>query len=266
MSRFNFNANTLPDAKEYILCRAKQLLRHSYKLNFIQEYEWGISALFEKDKQLYQSLYILQQYRGNGVYLKNVKQTILTSQECGIEEYLLKNNIAHVTENLTPFREYKIVQDFYGNKKTQRSNIHLMNHIDEGLWILTKINASEIAKKAYCLHPIIQSDEDLLQNYHLLNDIDVQTIIALTEYRSVANEYLSKRIIKSIDEIRLSPLKDVNDMLIADKIQNKKDFDLYHKNTHLRSQELTHYFDNWLKKLNITENFYTDCFQFLHND
>ena len=83
-----------------------------------------------------------------------------------------------------------------------------------------------------------------------------EVLIAVMEYRSVANEYLSQREIKSIDEIRLSPLKDVNDMLIADKVQNYKDFEIYHKSTHARSKELDQYFKNWLRKLNINPDQY----------
>lgn len=213
---------------------------------------------------MYQSIYILEQYRKKGIYKQNINETILTSTECGIEEYLISKSIDYVCVSLTPFREYDIISNFYGNQKANRSGVDLMNHIDEGLFILEKIGASELAKKAYCLHPILQSDEALLENYDLLKDVDVKVIICLMEYRSVANEYLSKRKINSIDEIRLSPLKDVNDMLIADKIQNKKDFELYHKDTHPRSSELSEYFDNWLIRLNISDDFYSECFQYCH--
>jgi hypothetical protein len=78
------------------------------------------------------------------------------------------------------------------------------------------------------------------------------------EYRRVANNYLSKRMINSIDEIELSPLKDVNDMLIADKVQNRKDFELYHLDTHERSDVLDQYFKNWLIRLGITEERYQE--------
>lgn len=263
-SRFDFNSNTIEDAKNYINARSKQLLRHNYKLRNIEEFYWGISAYFSKDDKMYQSIYILEQYRNKGIYRKNINKTILTSIECGIEEYLISKSINYVCVSLTPFREYDIISNFYGNQKANRSGVHLMNHIDEGLFILDKIGASELAKKAYCLHPILQSDEALLENYDLLKDVDAKVIICLMEYRSVANEYLSKRKINSIDEIRLSPLKDVNDMLIADKIQNKKDFELYHKDTHHRSSELSEYFDNWLIRLNVSDNFYSECFQYCH--
>lgn len=261
-SRFNHNANNISDAKEYIISRAKQLLRLGYKLENIKEYDFGISAYFSKNKDYFQSLYIIEQYRGKGVYKNNITNKILTSVECGIEDYLIKNKIPYICENLTPFVEYQIISNFYKDTKANRSGVFLMNHIDEGLYILEKIGASDVAKKAYCLHPILQSDEALIYNYELLNDINSQVLISCVEYRSVANEYLSKRKISSIEEIRLSPLKDVNDMLIADKIQNKKDFEIYHKGNHHRSDELDEYFNKWLTKLNVTDEFYSECFQY----
>lgn len=155
--------------------------------------------------------------------------------------------------------EFQIIKEFYGDKTAKRSGVPLINHIEEGLVILTYLNASEIAKKAYCLHPIFQSDEALLENYEIkLGKIENKVLICTLEYRTVANEYLSKRIINSLDEIRLSPLEDVNNMLIADKIQNKKDFDVYHKGKHERSDELTIYFNNWLERLGVTEKIYKE--------
>jgi hypothetical protein len=47
-------------------------------------------------------------------------------------------------------------------------------------------------------------------------------------------------------------------MLIADKIQNRKDFELYHLGKHERSSELDSYFKNWLERLDITEEFYQE--------
>lgn len=260
--RFNYDATTVIDAAEYMLARAKQLLRLEYKLQNMQAFEWGVTAYFTKNEETFQSIYVLEQYREKGIYKNSITTKILTSKECGIEKYLQNNNIPYVCESLTPFAEYQIISNFYKNKRAKRSGVFLMNHIDEGLYILEKIKASEIAKKAYCLHPILQSDDALLENYNLLNNLNAQVLISCMEYRSVANGYLSKREIESIEDIRLSPLKDVNDMLIADKIQNKKDFELYHKKTHDRTNELDIYFNNWLQRLNVSRNFYLECFQY----
>ena len=54
----------------------------------------------------------------------------------------------------------------------------------------------------------------------------------------------------------MSPLFEVNDMLIADKIQNKKDFMIYHFGKHERSEELHAYFDKWLDVLTIDNSGY----------
>lgn len=159
--------------------------------------------------------------------------------------------------------EYTLIAHYYGSQKAKRSGVHLIKHIDEGLLVLEKINATHIARKAYCLHPLVQSDADLLANQHLLDNIDQPVIIALMEYRAVANAYLSTRTINAISEIKLSPLQAVNEMLIADKIQNKKDFELYHKGKHARSAALSAYFDNWLERLGISHALYSEIIHFI---
>jgi len=148
--------------------------------------------------------------------------------------------------------EYNMIKTEYGDKITKRSDVKLINHIDEGLIILDKINAKELAKKAYCIHPIFQGDRELSIVYDI-GEVAISPIVCILvmEYRSIANAYLSKRKINSINEIKLSPIKDVNDMLIADKIQNYKDFMLYHFDTHPRSKELYEYFHNWFIRLGL---------------
>lgn len=149
--------------------------------------------------------------------------------------------------------EYKLISEIYGNTKAKRSDVPYINHIDEGLIILDIIGASTESKKAYCVHPLFQSDGDLLIAYTEGNwyGINANIILLAMEYRSVANEFLSIVKPTSTSDIRLSPLKDVNDMLIADKIQNRKDFNLYHKGKHPRSNELDLYFSLWLYRLGI---------------
>ncbi len=155
--------------------------------------------------------------------------------------------------------EYKIISEVYGDTRAKRSGVLYMNHIDEGLAILDMIGASKDSKKAYCVHPLYQGDVDLLETYDNANySIHYNIMLLVMEYRSIANEYLSSKVLAYPNQIRLSPLKDVNDMMIADKIQNRKDFDLYHKGKHARSTDLVWYFNLWLTRLGITEERYQE--------
>lgn len=169
-------------------------------------------------------------------------------------------------------REYELIQQFYGNRTAERSKIPLMNHIDEGLAILDRLNAWPATKAAFCLHPMIQDPGDLFRNNaRLRHDPKVdRTALRLATgyytgpgypgwgYRNHAQAYLCKphtddwdldRIKAEIHFDAMHP--QVKKMLIADKIQNQKDFLAAHDGTHPRSKELTKYFENWLKILGV---------------
>lgn len=142
---------------------------------------------------------------------------------------------------------YKLIKQYYGNRTAKRSGVPLMNHIDEGLAILDKLNASINAKDAYCLHPIFQSNDDFNNNINMdLTGINPNAIALTIEYRHVANSYLSTGKLK--DFIGFTNT-DIYHMLYADKYQNYKDFKKYHQGIHPRSKQLTMYFDNWIKML-----------------
>lgn len=156
-------------------------------------------------------------------------------------------------------KAYKIISNFYGTKRAERSNVPLMNHINEGLVILDYYMASHSAKDAFCLHPVVQKDSDLVSN--LTNEIldvrlNARTMAYAMEYRRVANAYLLEKYNSEEDVIELSPINEVNLMLKADKIQNRKDFLRYHYGTHERSEDLGQYFKNWLKALGVSEDEY----------
>lgn len=174
---------------------------------------------------------------------------------------------------------YERIVEFYGDKTAKRSGVPLINHINEGLEILDRLHAHPDVKEAFCIHPMIQADPDLLANYHDLVDgtggrklylpITANVLGLAMEYRNIANAFLSDQIDIGPDAIMretiypkkplvLSPLAGVNMMLVADKVQNRKDFIAYHQATHARSRELTFYFDFWLKRLEISEQQYQD--------
>lgn len=146
--------------------------------------------------------------------------------------------------------EYKIIKDLYKNDTTKRSGVPLMNHIDEGIAIMVERGASDRAIRAYIVHPVFQGDANLEEILNSDTLVDMNVVILAMEYRRTANSYLCK---PSTDNWDLNDignavgflLPDVREMLIADKIQNQKDFRLYHYGTHARSDQLESYFIKW---------------------
>jgi len=144
-------------------------------------------------------------------------------------------------------KAYQIISDYYGDSTTKRSGVKLINHIDEGIEILNSIGADDDTIDAYCLHPILQSDEDFNKNLTMdFTGVSTKALLLAVEYRRVANSYLSTNKIE--DFVGFTNIS-IKQMLLADKLQNEKDFALYHEGVHPRSAELREYFDNWLNIL-----------------
>lgn len=253
---------------EYYDIKSKELLKFGFKLvNIdISSFNDAVIATFVKENKKYHSIYILEDYIGQGVYQRvyrtitqrlNINPIIITAKQCNIEPYLKYKMIPYVSVDTTfGYVEYEIIKKYYKENKSKRSDVRLMNHIDEGLTLLNGIEATEDAKRAYCLHPIIQT-ETSLENFDF-SGVSEHVMELAIEYKRVANSYLSNRKITHINEIELSDKFEVNDMLLADKIQNYKDFLLYHKDTHSRSDELENYFRNWFKKLTVRNGYWLE--------
>jgi hypothetical protein len=93
------------------------------------------------------------------------------------------------------------------------------------------------------------------------------------EYRARANDWLSNKVTQHErggyymnGKPSSVVLHEVKLMLIGDKIQNRKDFELYHKGKHERSAELDLYFKEWLKFLDVTEERYQEVIEMLQKD
>ncbi len=262
MLRINKDAENDNEVIQYFKTRNLQLSQNNLRWdNILYKSKLGYVVNFhDKSGTAYSSFYVLKKNRGKGYskqLVDEINNTICTINDCEVISFLQnQNKDFKVFNGIYDTVEYKTVEKFYGDGKAQRSKVFFMNHIDEGVTILTQLNKSTKAKTAFCLHPLVQDDGNLANNFSFLSEmIDPYTLGLALEYRNIANAYLSKRHIESLEEIKLSPLPEVNDMLIADKIQNYKDFLIYHKDTHPRSKELEHYFNNWLEKLNCKEEF-----------
>ncbi len=260
MKRLNLEAETQEEAVHYLEARSLQMLRFGVELKSIQIRKEVVVAVMSLDDTDYQALYIPKPAQGKGAFLREfpvLGLPILTSAECHIESFLDRKNIPYKSLVIEDSQEYRMIQREYGDQKARRSNVFLMNHIDEGRAILEWRGSSPVTHQAFCIHPLLQSDADLKK--YALGDwsgVNPHALILAMEYRFIANDYLSTRQISALDDVKRSVLNEVMEMLVADKIQNRKDFEKYHKGTHPRSAELENYFSNWMKVLNISEDQY----------
>jgi len=182
---------------------------------------------------------------------------VVVEKDSKLETFLREKGVECVHWKRSEWPEYNAIEEVYGDRCAERTRVHLMNHIDEGIYILKRIGASELAQRAYALHPIIQGELEFKQFWdcemteNKFGHWDGRVLLLAAEYRNIANAYLSH--CASSETFALSPISEVNQMLIADKIQNRKDFDRYHNGTHPKSDRLIEYFGQWLRRLQISE-------------
>lgn len=155
--------------------------------------------------------------------------------------------------NIKYTEEYQAIQNFYEGKTAKRSNQPYMKHIDEGLKYLEAVEASHEAQCAYALHPIFQSTgafKDLIDGGLLpqFTELNFRAVALAVEYRHIANGYLLKHY-RAGEDLKISPILEVNQMLWADKMQNRSDFRKFHLGTHRYSSDLEAYFELWLETL-----------------
>ena len=155
--------------------------------------------------------------------------------------------------------EFEIAMDLitahYKNERAKRSGVRLMAHIKEGVKILNDIEATEETKAAFAIHPMLQDTKELLKNItYVASRVSTNVLVLALQYREAANAYLCR---EETDHVTWFALKNqlrhedhrVLQMLYADKLQNQKDFRLYHESTHPRKEELEKYFKTWLLAL-----------------
>ncbi len=157
----------------------------------------------------------------------------------------------------------RAIRAFYDDRRAERSGVPLIHHVHEGLTILDALDARIVAKQAFCLHPLVQMDDDLARAFSTGGSLDGERVDPLAlaialEYRRCANAHLSRHAPETLQHVSLAPFDDVKLMLIADKVQNRRDFERHHLDTHERAADLTSYFARWLTYLGIDERRYNE--------
>jgi GNAT superfamily N-acetyltransferase len=222
--------------------------------------EWGLRGFARgPDGRRYQTVYVYAPHRGRGLasaLLAGGDPPVVTTPDGDLERWLARRGVPFVVvARITATLEYRAIAAHYGARTARRSGVPLVHHIDEGLAILAGRGAGDRAMRAFCLHPLVQADDALAAAYPRLAELtaDPQVLALALEYRHIANATLSHRPIAGPGDIPLSPLAEVNEMLVADKIQNRKDFLRHHRASHPRADALDRYFRLWLERLGVSE-------------
>ena len=265
-ARFDPDAHDRAGATAYLRERACQALIDGFVAVGPPEplvedgVEWGVRGLARSPEGVvHQTVYVLAGHRGRGrmsALLSRREFPVVTIPDCDIERYLERKGVPFVVvAKIITSPEYRAIAAHYGAGRARRSGVPLMRHIDEGLAVLGGLGASGPTMRAFCLHPLVQEDAALAAAFPRIGELTPEpSILALAlEYRNIANATLSTRAIAGPEDIPLSPLADVNLMLVADKIQNRKDFLRHHRATHPRAAPLDRYFRIWLERLGVSE-------------
>jgi len=263
-SRFDMDASTLDGAAAYFGHRAVQGLMDGWTWDGLTEAlvkggeTWGARTLsVNPEGRPHQSVYVLAQHRGGGHlsrYVEGAGLPFVTGPDCDLERFFQRRGVPYtLAGEFTQAREYRAIERHFGGRRAARSGVLYMNHIDEGLAVLRDLGATERAKRAWCIHPMVQLDADLPASYADLGALsdDPAVLVLAMEYRNIANAHLSRHEVASSADIAMSPLAEVGDMLRADKVQNYKDFLLYHRDSHPRAAALHRYFRQWLEHLSV---------------
>lgn len=146
----------------------------------------------------------------------------------------------------------------------KRSGISYFQHVREGVLVLDAMEDLYghnlwLVKRAFVIHPLVQRTEDLQANFDLLWQFDPTVVALAMEYRWVANLGTRRAIRDNGGIITLADIPHVNMMLIADKVQNRKDFLATYPKTDVENfNELDRYFRLWMDALKIPESDYQD--------
>lgn len=166
---------------------------------------------------------------------------------------------------------YQIIKEHFAGQIATRSALPYINHIHEGIYILNRcFGWDETTAEAFCVHPIFQdvSDDSHATQARCKSELNHRVTDLASQYAKAANAYTSKHRLLEIAAIPLPSDSAVRQMLVADKVQNKKDFvaqvlnpSTANSNSQGNAQLNAHlmsYFDRWLDRLGVTPTNFTE--------
>ncbi len=154
-----------------------------------------------------------------------------------------------ISQEITDLDEYNIISAHYGDNTTSHG-VPLMQHINEGIIYLEKMNATPAMIKAWCIHPIVQKDINIDVSFSEGYSLAIEYALRANSYLCTPNtDYITNaRVLQSI----MTPMSsECIKLLITDKVQNYSDLLIYNRD-HPRAEKLERYFSIWLQYLRNT--------------
>lgn len=258
--RFPPEADSQEEAVSYLRQRAEQAAYHGYTLTEIRHHEHGPTAIWDhRDEGPHCTPYVLHRHRHSGHYRLAVGRAgmpVITLGECRLERYLEVQSIPYKVLPDRPFEDaYRLISEVYGDQRAVRSGRYYMSHIDEGIHILRDAHVDTQA--AFAVHPIFQDTVQLLETLDRPPELRTRVVALAMEYRAVANSYLPRHHSLSLEGPKISALEEVNQMLVADKIQNRKDLELFNRDLPGYAL-LQDYFQRWFDALGVSDQTYQE--------
>ena len=240
------------EIKQHYSRSISKMLRFGYSWQYEIETDQLIRNIFKHEYKMYQSIYIKEKYRNQGLFQKDVNRvpnTIVTLPECNLQQYLEKKNIPHILLEDGLETAYSEIEKYYGDKLAKRSGIPYINHIDEGLGILYLLGASRETKEIFTLHPIYQDGfkSTNVNNTLMYHFVYYSWLFSRKNYKleSQTYEYFEKELDANMD---------LRNIFIADKIQNYKDF-MLNKKKYDDFKSIEQYFLWWFDTLEVSHRF-----------
>ncbi len=266
LPRFPATAATADDARRYYRNRAAQALwlGWSWSGRFV-EHGWGVETRFTDPAGVaHRTVFVLDGHTGRGHLSRwlaaELAVPFVTSTACPrMKAWLDARGVAHRTIAPPPWPAYAASERHYGDRRARRSGRYLMAHIDEGLFLLGQLDAAQVERDAWCLHPLVQGDDDLRATWSLgdapWRGIDPRAALLTMAYRATANAYLAHHPPAAPPAC---PLPEVARLLVADKVQNRLDFERHLRGEIANSDRLDAYFAEWLAALGIDDARYVE--------
>lgn len=266
LPRFPATAATADDARRYYRNRATQALWLDWRWSgrFV-DHGWGVETRFFDPKGVeHRSVFVLEGHTGRGHLTRWLAAEpgvpFVTSTACPrMKAWFEARGLAHRSIEPAPWAAYRAIEAHYGDRRAKRSGRYLMAHIDEGLFVLRALGATAVELDAWCLHPLVQGDAELRETWVRgaapWQGVDPRAAALAMLYRETANGYLAHHPPGAVPPCALP---EVARLLVADKVQNRKDFERHLRGVVPNSDRLDAYFAEWLGALAIDEGRYLE--------